>query len=102
MQHSMKGVNTFECFHVTRFFLSEVCPEGNPHLFVRSLFGYEIEKSEYTVLRVLRMRRREPLNKEDEICMIDLPPKTNSFRLECGYQKPKKNPSPILTQLVTA
>ena len=102
MQHSKKAVNTFEYFHVIRFFLSEACPEGNPVLFVRSLFSYEIEKSEYTVLRVLRMRRREPLSKEDQICMIDLPPNTNFFCVESGYRKLKKNPSPILTQLVTA
>ena len=84
------------------FFLTEACPEGNPDLFVRSLFGYEIENSEYTFLRVLRMRRRELLDKEDEITMIDLPPNTTSFCVESGYQTPKKNPSPFLTQLVTA
>ena len=87
-----------EYFHGTLFFLSKACPD----LFVRSLFGYEIGKSEYTFLRVLRMRRREPLDKEDEITMIDLAPNTTSFCVESGYQTPKKNPSPILTQLVTA
>ena len=47
-------VKCMNIFHGTLFFLSEACPEGNPDLFVRSLFGYEIENSEYTFLRVLK------------------------------------------------
>ena len=61
------------------------------------------EKNGLTVLRVLRMRRKEPLDKEDEITEpIALPPNAKSFCVEFRHQKPKKNPFPILTQLVTA
>ena len=60
-------------------------------------------KNGHTVLRVPRMRRRESLDKEDEITVpIALPPNTKSFCVESRHQKPKKNPFPILTQLVTA
>ena len=93
-------VVTPEYFYVTSFFFfSEVCPEENLDLPVRNLFDYK--RSDYTILRVLRMRKREQLDKEDEITMIDLPPNTTSLCIESGYQTPKKNPSPILTQLVT-
>ena len=85
-------------------YFSEDCPEGNPDLRARNLFHYKLEKKNgHTVLRVLRMRMRESLDKEDEITVpIALPPNTKSFCVESRHQKPKKNPFPNPTQLVTA
>ena len=85
-------------------FFFEDCPEGNLNLRAKNLFHYKLEeKNGHTaVLRVLRMRRKGPLDKEDEITLIALPPNTKSFCVEFRHQKPKKSPFPILIQLVTA